>query len=93
MEATLAATYAANVRRWRGHVRCCFAPTTFGQSKDTASLTEHTVYFLPRQRVLLRDRRGVPNRPLQPHGPKHRSTVLPVCARPRNRRLRLRLRR
>ena len=53
----------------------------------------YLVYLVPWQRILLRDRRGVPNRPLQPDGPQHRGAILPVCARPYHRCLRRGLRR
>ena len=61
----------------------------------SAVVQAHTrpVHFVAGERVLLRDRRGVPDRPLQSYWAEHRGSVLPICPRPRDRRLRLRLRR
>lgn len=72
---------------------------TLSQTVDSGRLYLRTkanngpVHIVTRQRILLRNRRGVPHGPIQPHRPQHRSPVLPICARPRNRRLRFRLRR
>lgn len=46
------------------------------------------VHLIPRQRILLRDRRGLPDRQIQPHGPQHGSDVLSVCLGSRHGRLR-----
>lgn len=47
-----------------------------------------TVHCGARERIFLRDRRGLPDRQVQPHRPEYGSAVLPVCARSRHRRLR-----
>ena len=46
------------------------------------------VHLFPWQRVLLRDRRRLPYRPIQPHRPQYRGSILPICSRPGHRRIR-----
>ena len=60
-------------------------------SVDMLTLSRTLVHLISRKRILLRDRRGVPNRPFQSHWPQYRSSILSVRSRPRHRRLRPRL--
>lgn len=55
------------------------------RSVDMLTLSCAPVHLIPRKRILLRDRRGVPNRPFQSHWPQHRGSILPVRSRPRHR--------
>ena len=51
-------------------------------------LTLFPVHIFQRQRILLRDRRRLPDRSIQSYGAQHGSSVLSVCARPHHRCLR-----
>lgn len=72
------------------HDGCLYGPRLLGLGSVSKSywylstLTRNVVHLVKGQRVLLRDRRGLLDRPLQPHWPKHRGPVLPVCAGSRN---------
>jgi len=45
------------------------------------TLTDNStsVHFVPGKRILLRDRRRLPYRPIQPHWTEHRGAILPIC--------------
>ncbi len=68
--------------------RCILSTLIFAFWWRTSILTSSAVHLIKRQRVLLRNRRGLSNRPLQPHWAQHGGPILPTCPRPRHRCLR-----